>query len=853
MKCKICFILFFSIVFSIPILSSADNIKKDFESLTWRSRQFAAEENFAEAIETLKQLKKIVDENRNKGLFYNIRLDQEIKVLKKLSVLPEVKNPAKYKIRVIFINQIDAEVLDKTGRKIKVKTVLKPGTVEKTKIFFEYQKYFIRAFSNGHLEVDVKYDNPGFTINKVIHHKTSMKNEFDPLYIEPEKDYSRYLFENYNNTDVFCFVWPKSGFKADAIGGRGMFYAVLPYIYKVPLRGYMAIPDTWIHSVKTRATFVHELFHTLEYNLGIGPSHAWYKNKRNKVPDWKGNGEYDYYQWRFNKTISKYGWENINYRKRFYMYLDKGAFENYIKFLKYSKIRRERAHQLVKEKKYNAALKLIPDYPEALYKLAKKLFAKNNIDAAEKLINRLLSIDSNNKNALLLKIRILLRQAEWDTAEKIITGLKNWQKPGYWERIPLVNEINVFIRRNKNKVLLERLYNMKILINPENSKYYRERAVFYLNKMYNIKKALADAQTAVKLDQGSAESLILLGEIYIWQEKFGKAEKIFKQAIENFPPIVSRISQLWLKMSRYEKDKNNKKRWIEKAIKYDPYSGYAYRALGLWYKSQHKRKSAVAALKKSVDLGIDKSLNTLQRYYGINDYKPKRIKKLKTNNAVRIAVFDIYKKEKIKYFDKIFSDFPDITISHISVDAVNIKNLKKYDIFLVPGGMSKEYSKMLQKQGKEAIKKFVEAGGHYIGICAGAYLGLSRKELGFFAGDTFNDRYWLRGTGDVFIELSDMGRKLLLDDSRLLRIRYANGPIIIRKNVKGLKPFKVLAYFKTGLAEHNAPDIMVNKPAIIYGEYGKGSALIFSPHPEYFNGREILLIKAVKYLGKFRK
>jgi glutamine amidotransferase-like uncharacterized protein len=174
----------------------------------------------------------------------------------------------------------------------------------------------------------------------------------------------------------------------------------------------------------------------------------------------------------------------------------------------------------------------------------------------------------------------------------------------------------------------------------------------------------------------------------------------------------------------------------------------------------------------------------------------------------------------------------------------------KYDIFLIPGGMSKEYSKVLKSRGKKAIKRFVRDGGHYIGICAGAYLGVSMKELGLFAGDTFNDKYWYRGTGDVLIELSDIGKDVLLDEKRLLRIRYANGPIIIRKNIKGLKPFKILAYFKTGLAEYYAPNIMVGKPAIIYGEYGKGSAIIFSPHPEYFSGREILLIKAVRYLGK---
>jgi len=434
-------------------------------------------------------------------------------------VLPKIKKSTKYKIRVVFIDQLDAEILEKDGRKRHIKIMLMPDTIRKTKIFFEYQKHFIRAFSNGHLEVEIRYDRPGFILKKLIHHEENRKNEFAPLYVEPERMYSRYLYGNYNTTDVFCFVWPKAGFRADAIGGIGLFNVVLPYIYKVPSRGFVAIPDTWIHSATTRVTFVHELFHTLEYNLGISPSHAWHNNRRYMVPEWKGEGEYDYYQWRFNETISKYGWENVNYRKRFYLHLDRVAFSNYLRFLKYPKGMRKKAYVLVKEKRYNKALKIIPNYPKALYKLAVKFFKEDNMRESEEFVEKLLKIDQNNRRALLLKLRILLRQLRLDDAENIVTSLKGWQKPRYWERIPIINEINIFIRKyskNKGKErLLERLYGMKIMINPNCPKYYRQRANFYLNEVYDIKKALSDVMMAIKLDQGSAESLILLGEIYM--------------------------------------------------------------------------------------------------------------------------------------------------------------------------------------------------------------------------------------------------------------------------------------------------------------------------------------------------
>jgi tetratricopeptide (TPR) repeat protein len=139
-------------------------------------------------------------------------------------------------------------------------------------------------------------------------------------------------------------------------------------------------------------------------------------------------------------------------------------------------------------------------------------------------------------------------------------------------------------------------------------------------------------------------------------------------------------------MSRYERDKKNRKRWIEEAIRYDPNFGLAYRYLGLWYRSQKKHKLAIIALKKSVDLGVYKSLDTLFKYYGISNYTPRKVKKInKLPNAIKVAILDIYKdkKGKKKYFNKIFLKLPDIVVSYISAKDVNIRNLMKYDIFLM--------------------------------------------------------------------------------------------------------------------------------------------------------------------------
>ena len=55
---------------------------------------------------------------------------------------------------------------------------------------------------------DIAYDRPGITAKSVLLHPQAGKNELNPILMEPAETYSRYLYEHYNDTDVFCFVWP---------------------------------------------------------------------------------------------------------------------------------------------------------------------------------------------------------------------------------------------------------------------------------------------------------------------------------------------------------------------------------------------------------------------------------------------------------------------------------------------------------------------------------------------------------------------------------------------------------------------------------------------------------------------
>lgn len=91
---------------------------------------------------------------------------------------------------------------------------------------------------------------------------------------------------------------------------------------------------------------------------------------------------------------------------------------------------------------------------------------------------------------------------------------------------------------------------------------------------------------------------------------------------------------------------------------------------------------------------------------------------------------------------------------HLGCEALCIKaqdilagRLAEYAVLIVPGGADLPYCEQLNGAGNRAIRRFVENGGLYVGICAGAYYGcreiaftgaeyqvFGARELGFFSG-----------------------------------------------------------------------------------------------------------------------
>lgn len=197
---------------------------------------------------------------------------------------------------------------------------------------------------------------------------------------------------------------------------------------------------------------------------------------------------------------------------------------------------------------------------------------------------------------------------------------------------------------------------------------------------------------------------------------------------------------------------------------------------------------------------------------------------------------------------------------NIKVTLVNGKEvasgaLTNFDVVMFTGGSGSKQAASLGENGREEVRRFVRNGGGYIGICAGAYLACSGFDwgVGVLNAKTVSSK-WMRGTGDVEIELTKKSAALTSLPAGKREVHYANGPIIQPDDKKDIPAYEPIAFFRTELAKHGSPKgAMINSPALVRGTYGKGRVVFSSPHPEQTSGMEDLIPSAVRWVsGKGR-
>jgi biotin--protein ligase len=168
-------------------------------------------------------------------------------------------------------------------------------------------------------------------------------------------------------------------------------------------------------------------------------------------------------------------------------------------------------------------------------------------------------------------------------------------------------------------------------------------------------------------------------------------------------------------------------------------------------------------------------------------------------------------------------------------------------LLVIPGGADAGYCRVLNGDGNRRIKTYVQAGGKYLGLCAGGYYGSSKCEfeVGRKGWEVIGDRE-LRFYPGVcrglafpgFVYGSEKGAravKIKANPTALgtfdgtFNSYYNGGGAFVNPGQLESQGVEVLASFE----EELAVDAGSEKAAVVYCKVNDGAAVLTGPHPEY--------------------
>jgi len=194
--------------------------------------------------------------------------------------------------------------------------------------------------------------------------------------------------------------------------------------------------------------------------------------------------------------------------------------------------------------------------------------------------------------------------------------------------------------------------------------------------------------------------------------------------------------------------------------------------------------------------------------------------------------------------------YSDVMVQRVSPEDIQNGILSDFDVLIQPGGSGSKQAEALEDKGRQAVRNFVNGGGGYIGVCAGAFLASSGYSWSLHIIDAIviERAHWARGNSTVKIELSTEGRRILGYTVGPVDVYYAQGPVLAPTGKLDLPDYKTLAFYRTGTSRNGALEgVMCGSPAVIVSKYGKGRVACISPHPEKTPGLEYYIYRAVRW------
>lgn len=172
-------------------------------------------------------------------------------------------------------------------------------------------------------------------------------------------------------------------------------------------------------------------------------------------------------------------------------------------------------------------------------------------------------------------------------------------------------------------------------------------------------------------------------------------------------------------------------------------------------------------------------------------------------------------------------------------------------LLVFPGGADLGYCRVLNGEGNQRIRRYVERGGSYLGFCAGGYYGsqkcefevgdkkmevVGKRELAFFPGIcrgcAFKGFVYQSEAGACAAELTiETASFAGIDCPKSFKSYYNGGGVFVDAANFTTQGVEILATFS------NQTDVDGGdsgpSAAVIYRKIGEGCAILTGPHPEY--------------------
>ena len=273
------------------------------------------------------------------------------------------------------------------------------------------------------------------------------------------------------------------------------------------------------------------------------------------------------------------------------------------------------------------------------YAVALQNYIKKNFEVTESLCKKILSIDANHFDSLVLLSNIYALNRDYQRAKELLIKA-NEIKPN---NLSVLNNLGTAYKELGYEKESINYYEKIIKINPKHTNALYNLGVAFYN-LKNFEKAKFFFKKTAEIQPNFARAFVSLANVYAELKEYENAVSNYQKAIEINPDLVSAHNNLGL-VFRSLSDYENAINCYEKAIKIKPDHAGAYHNLALALKELGKFDQAIEAHVKAIKYEPE----NLTNYFYLSELKESILDSELKNKIEKILNTNKSTKKNIAY------------------------------------------------------------------------------------------------------------------------------------------------------------------------------------------------------------